>query len=71
MIERLARMSVREQALAFGFLLLVCGFIVYAALVEPHLVLLHSSSAKIWSQEYLLMVRRQHSGAGCWSRSNL
>jgi hypothetical protein len=60
MIERLARMSVREQALIGGFALLVLGFIFYAAIVEPHLVLLHSSSAKIWGQEHLLMVRRQH-----------
>jgi hypothetical protein len=60
MIERLARLSMREQALAAGFVILFCGYVFYTAVVEPHLVLLHSSSAKIWSQEHLLMVRRQH-----------
>ncbi len=59
MIERLAALSAREHALCAAVVLVLCGYVFYAGLLEPHLLELRTTSAKLRTGRILLAEKRR------------
>ncbi len=59
MIRHFAKLSIREHVLSAGFVLLLFGYLFEAEIVEPHRMLLNTTSAKLEASQNLLQEKNK------------